>query len=486
MRSHINIIGNNQTFKYIIEYTNDCDNTSHHNMKSYKDDSTIWMIDEDVEYYKKNNDWYNTDALNLENSFIPNEFDNSNIRIYFPLHCVDTYFKGCKYALTANMWINGHKIFIGNKIFRRTDGLCNSFGAIKDGNNEYYEYVDMEIIDPYDITYSDRWTEFRKIVCGEPERTNNTGSILYVTLYVVDEDYESDHYIMHDECVGGSCCFNISFGDSEFLSLTVKTDLSVPGWQLNTYVNSTYDSILEYFDETYGLSDVSKDDIHYEIVIKNKDTIILGPNIKFTDVRQSISITDINDAQNEYSGMREFFSSWDNYSDGWKIVASLVVEDPTSKEELINIVSNEIPITQELFKFFVNTETRKIIDDMEFINYTVVNKIENNILQIERPNESKSNIIQPVFFRVKETEFLTIHPAVTENISINLDDYKSKVKNFILQIEGCTFKQIGTNSYGALFKVVGSNLPKNMPTGLYYILDENYELITTGKYKYVE
>jgi hypothetical protein len=123
---------------------------------------------------------------------------------------------------------------------------------------------------------------------------------------------------------------------------------------------------------------------------------------------------------------------------------------------------------------------------MEFINYTVVNKIENNILQIERPNESKSNIIQPVFFRVKETEFLTIHPAVTENISINLDDYKSKVKNFILQIEGCTFKQIGTNSYGALFKVVGSNLPKNMPTGLYYILDENYELITTGKYKYVE
>jgi hypothetical protein len=93
--------------------------------------------------------------------------------------------------------------------------------------------------------------------------------------------------------------------------------------------------------------------------------------------------------------------------------------------------------------------------------------------------------MQPVFFRVKETEFLTIHPAVTENICINLDDYKSKVEKFILQIEDCTFSQIGSNNFGIIFKVHGKNLPGKVPSGLYYVLNENNELVTSGKYKYV-
>ena len=486
MRSHINILGNNQSFQYLIEYMNNDDNTSHHNMQYYHDGTTIWMIDNDVTHYRNKNNWYASNELKLSSDGIPNEYDNSTIRIYFPLHCVDTYFKGCKYILSANMWINGHKIFIGEKIFKRNDGLCNPFGVIKDGNNEYYEYLDMEIIDPYDITYSDRWMNFRQDICNEPAGINNTGSILYVTLYIIDNATDNDAYIMYDDCVGGSCCFNISNAERDFLSLDICTDLSVPGWKLTTHVNSEYKDLFEYFNETYGLNDISNDDVHYEIVIKNNDTIMLGPVVKFENIIQDISISDINASENEYLGMKEFFSSWNNYSEGWKIVASLVVNDPKYNVDVINIISNEIPITQEVFKFFVNTETRKIIDDMEFINYTVVNKIENNIIQIERPNDSKSNIIQPVFFRAKDTEFLTIHPAVTENISINLDDYKSKVKSFVLQVEGCTFKQIGTNSYGVLFKIVGNNLPKKANSGLYYILDENNELVTSGKYKYVE
>jgi hypothetical protein len=122
---------------------------------------------------------------------------------------------------------------------------------------------------------------------------------------------------------------------------------------------------------------------------------------------------------------------------------------------------------------------------MEIINYTLVNKIENKVVHIERPSDAKSNIIQPVFFRVKDTEFLTIHPAVTENICINLDDYKSKVEKFILQIEGCTFTQIGSNNFGIIFKVQGKNLPGKATSGLYYVLNENNELVTSGKYKYV-
>ena len=122
---------------------------------------------------------------------------------------------------------------------------------------------------------------------------------------------------------------------------------------------------------------------------------------------------------------------------------------------------------------------------MEIKTYNVVNKIENKIVQIERPNESKANIIQPVFFRVSEAEMLTIHPMVTENVSINLDNYKSKVDKFTLQIGDCMFNQIGSNGYGILFKITANSLPSTIVNGTYYILDDNYELVTTGKYNCV-
>ena len=136
---------------------------------------------------------------------------------------------------------------------------------------------------------------------------------------------------------------------------------------------------------------------------------------------------------------------------------------------------------------FTNGGSEKIIElsDMDIKTFNVINKIENKIIQVERPNESKANIVQPVFFRVKEAEVLTLHPVVTENISINLDDYKSKVSRFILKIGDNMFDQIGANSYGILFKIKANVLPSTLTTGTYYILDENKELVTTGKYNCV-
>ena len=88
---------------------------------------------------------------------------------------------------------------------------------------------------------------------------------------------------------------------------------------------------------------------------------------------------------------------------GWNIVGSLIVFNSGWKKEIFSIVSNELPITQYLFSIFTNGGAEKIIDiqDMNITQYNVVNKIENKIIQMERPNVSKSNIIQPVFFRVK-------------------------------------------------------------------------------------
>jgi hypothetical protein len=399
--------------------------------------------------------------------------------------------------MTANTWINGHKIDLGCKIFKRSDALCNNKGVIKFGNNEYYEYVDFEIIDPYDLIYSDTWADFRNSVCNEPKDANvinNTGSILYISLYVVDE-YDNV-YILNNDVIGGNNFFNIIHSQSDYLSLNITTDIANKGWQFNTSLNSKYDSLINYINETYGLENITVDNIWYELVIKNNNMIILGPKVKFTDTKQIITIDQIKSTEDEDGnaipierlGMADLFKKWNSFTEEWKIVGSLIISDPKYPEEdIINIVSNEIPLTQDIFKYFVGEGTSQIINpnEMEVINYTLVNKIENKVVEIERPSDAKSNIVQPVFFRVKETEFLTIHPAVTENICINLDDYKSKVERFVLQIEGCTFNQIGSNNYGILFKVYGKNLPLKAMSGLYYVLNENNELVTSGKYKYV-
>ena len=499
MRNNINIIGNNQTFTYMIEYENGIMNTLSHSTSYDTKNNIVWLMRDDVKYYRNGNEWHSINTLSKSYDYIPEMYDHSNVRLYFPLHSADTYHNNCNYVLTTNTWINGHKIDLGSKVFKRTDALCNPKGVIKKGNNEYYEYVDLEIVDPYELIYSDIWADFRRNICGEPANTkvlNNTGSVLYVTLYVVDD--KGDMYILNNDVIGGTNFFNIVRSNKDYMSLDIETDLSVNGWRFTTSINSQYDSLLEYINETYGLEHITNDDISYELVIKNNNTLILGPKVKFNDLQQVITINDIRsnvDADGEQvpierMGIADFFNSWDNFSEEWKLVGCLTVNDPEyPDEDIINILSNEIPVSQEIFKYFVgaDTQTTQIISpsDMEIINYTLVDKIENKVVHIERPSDAKSNIIQPVFFRVKDTEFLTIHPAVTENICINLDDYKSKVEKFILQIEGCTFTQIGSNNFGILFKVQGKNLPGKATSGLYYVLNENNELVTSGKYKYV-
>ena len=76
------------------------------------------------------------------------------------------------------------------------------------------------------------------------------------------------------------------------------------------------------------------------------------------------------------------------------------------------------------------------------------------------------------------------HPRFTENICINLNQFKAKVDRFILQIENTNFVEIGRIASGVIFKIIGTSLPGDLTEGTYYILNEDGEGITTGQYKY--
>lgn len=496
MRNNINILSNGQSFMYLMEYRND--------VGAYTDgddiawtyngfnDDIIYLLEGGIEYYRNKNDWYDTAALSLNHNNIPNAAKIAKLRLYVPLHAVTTYVRNVKYAITANTWINGKKIDLGSFIFNPSDTIANESGAIKMGNNEYHEYVEFNIIDPFDIVYSDNWIDFRHNVCDEPLGINSTGSLLNVTMYIVEE-YDN-RYIIKDDCIGGITAFNIS-DESDLMALHLSSSLNPLGLKFAISLNKEYDFLLTYLSETYGLN-VSHRDISFELIIKNKNSAIvdiaddLGTKPLYNaaydsfnkELVQYITLSDIKST----SLIKQFFNSWESFNEGWNFVGSLIIHD-NDENEILTVVSNELPITQELFSIFVNGGAEKIMnitDDMINV-YNVVNKIENKVVHIERPNDSKSNIIQPVFFKVKDAEILTLHPAVTENICINLDDYKSKVDTFILQIDNCKFTQIGANNYGILFKITGNKLPAELQSGTYYILNEDSELVTTGKFNCV-
>lgn len=517
MRNCINIKGHSQTIPYLIEYVKNAADSNGHNIIEgndvvyYLNQDVVRLISPDIQYYRQQNEWYNIDSLSGElTDFIPKDVKTTNIKVYIPAHSVSTYLKKIKYAVSINTWIQGTKIDLGTFMFKPSDTYAIPTGPIKKGNNEYFECIDFNIIDPFYLIYSSDWDSFRKNICKEIVNTNDTGTELYVSLYVVNETEENaDSYIGYNGLIGGYTNFNISNSDDYLsLNLDIQQKDSGPYFIFTIKLNEVYYSLIEYLKETYHLIQGSNgqgtydyDTIRIDLAIKGKDVIIPDViSINYTEnnktIRNSGNITlklswqDWLDSLNNQQppqkhGIKDFFSTWENFEEGLSAVASLTVYDShVDDNDIISILSNEVLITQDVFSIFTNGGCKKIIDlnDMEIQTYTVVNKIENNIVQIERPNESKSNIVQPVFFRAKDTETLTLHPMVTENISINLDDYKSKVERFILQIGDCRFDQIGANSYGILFKITANVLPKIATSGIYYILDQNYELVTTGKY----
>ena len=519
MRNIINIQGYNQTFGYMLEYNNsniDIDVEINDDFKYFVEGKNIHLHTSDNSWFRIGNNWYYGHDCVRYNDYVPRSTDMSMVRLYFPIHSVDNYKNGVTYMITFNTWVGDHKIELGSYKFNRLDSVGIGSGVFEHGSNRYYDCIDFNIIDPYDIIYSDNWSEFRKNICGSRQTGLYIGSILNVTLYVVTDggDGGDDNVMMiDDDLICGTTGFNIVKTENEYLSLKLEPNLDELGWKVTTtlpkYIcesENKSNRLANYIRKTYKINSITNNYIKYELVAKNSDTIVLGPMVSYNpdelvdDITQTISWIDVlnepdvvNGTPNPRCGLKHFFSNWVSQVDGWPhFEEGWVIQ--CSMTTIVNdefcVLSNEIPITQEIFKYFVGWTPDELIkrhkiEDMEIKNYTLVNKVVNEIVQIDRPDNSKSNIIQPVFFKVKDAETLTIHPAVTENICVNLDDYKSKVKTFHLQIENCKFNQIGSNQYGILFKINGASLPKEKTEGVYYVLNENYELVTTGKYKYV-
>lgn len=227
-----------------------------------------------------------------------------------------------------------------------------------------------------------------------------------------------------------------------------------------------YSNLSEYLKETYNITQYYTT---LEIVIKDTDNIYKYIEIPNCDETTTIPVSEFG------------FTNWSEYLSGLKFYAIFTIydsEDSMVKQDQFNlqIPSNELYITKEVFKYLIDLPIHNInLDIIDMINYNcnIVNKVQKNIIKIDRPSDYKSNIIKPVFFRTQELSKLQIHSSVTENIALNLDDYKNKVDIFYLNINGTLFQEIGRTNQGIIFKIIGQKIDKSIKSGNYYILNQD-------------
>ena len=480
--TNLNIVDSDHQFKYVIERQTR-DSMTDDQVSYYVDEENIGFLIEGNNLKSSKNYWEDISEVQSFSEFVPSIYKTSKMTLYYPRFSVETYEKNVKYVLTVYTWILGRKIILGSVLLDRQDAMATETGPRTFLNDQYYEYSSIDIIDPYELLYGDGWKDWRKEVCGEDREVfNDGGSNVGVNLCVID--YVNGVWIKKSGYEESQSSISITDNISDYLSCHIKSNTSgsviQPRISCSIRFNNNYDQTSEglskYLYETYG---IEKENVSskFILIVQDKENVYKYIAHKYDGIRSFDDFT-----KNAIG-----YQSWDEYEEGLKIsvLYQIVTGDGDDEIDILSFMSNYLFLDQELFKYLVGENYINSVKlnqvNMNNYNIDVVNKIVNNVVSVERPDDYKSNIIKPIFFKVQDASNIIIHPAVTENICINLDAYKNKVNVFTIKIGEYTFKEIGRTNNGIIFKIVGANLNVE-DSGIYYILNDVGDLVTTGKY----
>ena len=483
--TNLNIVSQGKSFKYIVEYYDDPALQSTP-LQYYRTDEGIFFLNSSKQnVIHKKNYWVNEhdeDTKNhletVENKFVPPIYNRSSFNIYFPRYAVETYSNNVKYVLTINTWINEKYVYLGSVLLDRSNAIACESGVRKFMNEEYYEYLHIDTIDPVHLVYGDEWKDFRVNICGEKQQgdfqPNNTASNLNFTLTAVHMYDNAWVKLDNYDSSQSAILLNNSINNYMQHNLQFVVEEGIPVFKCKIQYNTMYESLREYILETYQL-DVDECECKFLFVVKDKNNAYKYIEHIYTGACDSTRF--------EFDEIK--FSSWNEYIQGMCATAVFVVSKDDN--DILVLSSNQLMIHQDIFKYLVcESPIKKLnfdsLDNMNTQKFDVVNVIEHKVVTVERPEDYKANLIRPVFVKVQEAGTIRLHPLVTENIVLNLDAYKNKVETFILKINNANFYEIGRINTGIVFRIVGSNLAEQEQQGTYYILNENGELVTTGNY----
>lgn len=541
--THINIVKDGHQLHYMVELndmitqvntTEGFYNYSTHpgyiqffrnsNVINNFDGSEIHNVCENV------NTWYIDDKFH-QNYCIPRYIDQREMVIYIPRYSVESFFtnnfnndginplSGIRYVVSAYVYIAGIKVVLGSYLFDLRSALAPSHKVVYK-NEDYKLMVKFNIIDPVALTYADMWKMFRVNKCGELPYTNNAGSVLHVELEPVIPSTDGDYYIKAGDFEKGVVGLPFEKDVDDYMHAHLDLD---DGATIQISFNDVYKDkddkgdINLYLAETYGMWKMNEDG---EYVDSDGNVIERNPHTGIVDEKKLVPrnnriifelvIRDKDNVYNVYTDMRSGIcrftfdksiiqQTWGDYRDGLIMQGCVEIYDTEMndindiREECFPVVAmltNTIPLTKDIYKLLIPVVLSGSgfikIDyvDMYDYNVSVVNKIQKKIVNVNRPADYKSNIIKPIFYSSEPSDNLIIHPEVSENIGINLNRYKSKVDIFFLKLEGVEFIEIGRNTKDVIFNVDGNQLPNKKETGIYYILNQDKVLVTSGKYTY--
>lgn len=400
--SNINIKGNDHTFKYLVKYD---EYDGIHN-----DDYDIIRIDNNIYFkYKGIDNLYKIDGIFTEipdqiienNIYRPNpDFSGRvNISVLFPEYAIETYSNGYYYVLCIKTVIGDYNICLGSFLINRFDAIA--LDRIKyEGANKYYECLNIPIIDPYELCYGDDWSDFRKELLGSKSHDKKDSNLYNVVINIslTPLIYNNDIYRLGDY-MDGQNCINIYKNDNDYLNLSLTTNIDreldyneEPSFICKLNFNDYYEGdIQSYFDETYNKKLYK---IKYNMIIGSADDLNYDYFIeKFEDISSCKFTKSIIKESGNFTG-------WVGWREGMSCRVSACIYTGTDEEyeELLYILSNSIPFTKELYKYFLNdgSDLNNIkLNNIDMINYQInaVNKIYNKVIKIEK---NPNNIIKSI------------------------------------------------------------------------------------------
>lgn len=429
--------------------------------------------------YKDTNNYYRTHDVETVDFATDNTLIQSNIvRVYLPDMNPSRYNRRLNYYIIASTRIGRRNIILYSNVISANDFLASE--RLKTiGQQIYSNYYEFEILSPFELYFNPGYAEFRTTYCyNGPNVTNDSTPIVNISIYAVDDMY-NDGQEYHNSLSFGSGSTILIPDDYSNMNMDVTGVLSFDGLKFKStlmFNRTIYSSIEDYFLKNYNINidlitkelTILDDDNIYRMFQWNQD---LRSDINDDD-RVNFNITDKtpfdmcdnSEQWNDYNiniYRQQPFIGWHDFING--MYAQCVYKVYSDGFPKMYIKTNRVYITQDEYCFLINNPmTINLNDiDMNVENVKIINKIENNVIQIQRPDDYKNNLIKPVFYKAYSADTIVImrDPKVggslKQYISIELPSNVSAnaIKLFKLRINGQVFTEVARQMNQIIFLI---------------------------------
>lgn len=429
--------------------------------------------------YKDVNNYYRTHDVDVIDFASDSTLIQSNIvRVYLPDMNPSRYNKRLNYYINASTRIGRRNIILYSNVISANDFLASE--RLKTiGQQIYSNYYEFEILSPFELFFNPGYADFRTTYCyNGPNVTNDSTPIVTISIYAVDDMY-SDGQEYHNSLSFGSGSTILIPDDYSNMNMDVTGVLSFDRLKFKStlmFNRTIYSSIEEYFLKNYNMN---IDFITKELTILDDDNIYrrfqwnhdLRSDINDDD-RADFNITDKtpfdmcdnSEQWNDYDiniYRQQPFIGWHDFING--MYAQCIYKVYSDGVPKMYIKTNRVYITQDEYCFLINNPMTINLNDivMNVENVKIINKIENNVIQIQRPDDYKNNLVKPVFYKAYSADTIVImrDPKVggslKQYISIELPSNVSAnaIKLFKLRINGQIFTEVARQMNQVIFLI---------------------------------